>query len=226
MYFDSISQIPDIAVHGGFSIFVGRFNYGIVPFPVKNTIFLRPEKEAGHTTEAITVEAVRNFLSFTNVKAETAKFFVVLGAEMLNLNAQNAILKNLEEPKENYHFVFLTEKPEMLLPTIRSRGAEFVLRETNALEKTPEVSEKIMTLAKKLLVIAERDLPAFSKEIADKKDRDLAVKVVATTVELAYKSYFRTGNVVFLKKIPKLLLLYENLVNNGHIRLHFVADMV
>ena len=35
--------------------------------------------------------------------------------------AANAILKTLEEPKRGVHFVLLSERPERLLPTIRSR---------------------------------------------------------------------------------------------------------
>jgi DNA polymerase-3 subunit delta' len=35
--------------------------------------------------------------------------------------AANALLKTLEEPRTNVHFVLLSERPERLLPTIRSR---------------------------------------------------------------------------------------------------------
>jgi DNA polymerase-3 subunit delta' len=35
--------------------------------------------------------------------------------------AANALLKTLEEPRANVHFVLLSERPERLLPTIRSR---------------------------------------------------------------------------------------------------------
>jgi DNA polymerase-3 subunit delta' len=35
--------------------------------------------------------------------------------------AANALLKTLEEPRPNVHFVLLSERPERLLPTIRSR---------------------------------------------------------------------------------------------------------
>lgn len=39
----------------------------------------------------------------------------------LHPEAANAILKTLEEPRANVHFILLSERPDRLLPTIRSR---------------------------------------------------------------------------------------------------------
>ena len=38
-------------------------------------------------------------------------------------------------------------------------------------------------------------------------------------------SYFATKNPAFLKKLPKLLTLHDNLKQNGHIKLHLIADL-
>jgi DNA polymerase-3 subunit delta' len=50
-----------------------------------------------------------------------AKVFVVRRAEELSISAANALLKTLEEPGKNMHFVLLSSAPDTLLPTIRSR---------------------------------------------------------------------------------------------------------
>jgi DNA polymerase-3 subunit delta' len=50
-----------------------------------------------------------------------AKVFIVRRAEELSVPAANALLKTLEEPGQNTHFVLLTAQAETLLPTIRSR---------------------------------------------------------------------------------------------------------
>ncbi len=50
-----------------------------------------------------------------------AKVFVIRRAEELSVSAANALLKTLEEPGANTHFVLLTSQPEALLPTILSR---------------------------------------------------------------------------------------------------------
>jgi hypothetical protein len=48
------------------------------------------------------------------------KIFVV-AFETITLEAQNALLKTIEEPTPGTHFFFVTRSPEALLPTVRSR---------------------------------------------------------------------------------------------------------
>ena len=50
-----------------------------------------------------------------------AKIGVILDAECMNEQAQNAFLKTLEEPPNNTSFILVTGKPSALLTTIRSR---------------------------------------------------------------------------------------------------------
>lgn len=50
-----------------------------------------------------------------------AKVFVVEQAETMNAQAQNSLLKTLEEPAGRTAIVLLTDSPGSLLPTIRSR---------------------------------------------------------------------------------------------------------
>src|SRR3954447_18317132 len=49
------------------------------------------------------------------------KVFVIEQAELMNAQAQNALLKTLEEPAGRTVIVLLTDQPGALLPTIRSR---------------------------------------------------------------------------------------------------------
>ncbi len=49
------------------------------------------------------------------------KVFVVQEAERMNPPAQNALLKTLEEPPPASTFVLITVRPDVLLPTVRSR---------------------------------------------------------------------------------------------------------
>jgi DNA polymerase-3 subunit delta' len=57
------------------------------------------------------------------------KVFVVEEAETMNAAAQNALLKTLEEPAGRTLIVLLTDQPESLLPTIRSRCQAFPFAE-------------------------------------------------------------------------------------------------
>ena len=51
-----------------------------------------------------------------------AKVFVVEQADLMNPQAQNALLKTLEEPAGRTAIILLTDQPGALLPTIRSRS--------------------------------------------------------------------------------------------------------
>lgn len=50
-----------------------------------------------------------------------AKVFIIDEAELLGIEAQNLLLKTLEEPPPNTYFILVTTRPDSLLPTIRSR---------------------------------------------------------------------------------------------------------
>lgn len=50
-----------------------------------------------------------------------ARVFIVRDADELTVSAANALLKTLEEPGPSTHFVLLTNRPNRLLDTIRSR---------------------------------------------------------------------------------------------------------
>jgi len=50
-----------------------------------------------------------------------ARIIIIRRAEELTIEAANALLKTLEEPRQKHHFILLTAHPDELLPTIRSR---------------------------------------------------------------------------------------------------------
>ena len=220
MFFDDYSQITTLATLSGFSIFVLK-DTNFTP-DLKNLFTLAPDEKTGK----ISVESVRDFISLTEKKQSTDQFFLVRSPESMNAEASNAILKTLEEPKNHYHFLFFTKNPSALLPTILSRAQIFSEKSTSPLDSPVDFPEDIKNYAKRLMTLKSSDLPSFAKEISDKKDRLLAKNIVSAAIELSYKSYFKTGNTSFLKKLPNFLTLYDNLDKNGHIKLHFVADLL
>lgn len=78
-----------------------------------------PEDEG----KPIKVDQVRALSSFVSKTAQQGGYKVILlaPAEAMNLNAANALLKNLEEPSGKTVFVLISQQPSRLLPTIRSR---------------------------------------------------------------------------------------------------------
>ncbi len=53
--------------------------------------------------------------------ASSQERFIVLSARKYNIYAQNAMLKILEEPPSNTHFILIVPSKSLLLPTILSR---------------------------------------------------------------------------------------------------------
>lgn len=62
----------------------------------------------------------RNFLANTPLMGKY-KILVINLADKMNINAANALLKNLEEPASDTLLFLLSHQPGLLLPTIRSR---------------------------------------------------------------------------------------------------------
>jgi DNA polymerase-3 subunit delta' len=72
----------------------------------------------------VSIEQIRRVVlgrvSFTPHEGR-ALVFIVRAAEELTVQAANALLKTLEEPRPRTHFLLLTSRPNRLLDTIRSR---------------------------------------------------------------------------------------------------------
>lgn len=77
----------------------------------------------GKASREITIDQVRALGDFLNVGTHRAGLRVVLvaPADAMNRNTANALLKSLEEPKPGTVFLLVSDHPDRLLPTIRSR---------------------------------------------------------------------------------------------------------
>lgn len=222
MFFEDISQIPEIAQRTTCAIFVIPSETKLA---LKNTVYLYPDEKK---LNLITVEQIREFSALASHRETKEHYYIITPADTMSEAAQNAFLKTLEEPKPHCHFLLFTEKPSALLPTILSRAQLFYLRSTNILQKTPKANEKILALAKQLIAANSANLPAIATEIASikPKPRETALAVTEAAIELLYKSYFKTGNPKFLAKLPNFIRLYDSISQNGHLKLHLVADLL
>jgi transcription antitermination factor NusA-like protein len=220
MFFDSVNEIEKIALKNGCSVFVLPDREKI---EIKNAIVLKPEDKT-----TITIEQVKEILGKLSVKQTSDLFVLIRPADVLGEEAANALLKNLEEPKQRVHFVLITEEPSRLLATILSRSAVYFLRLNREDEEEIHADKKVMDLAKKLVVAKPQELISLAEELTKKKDgaREYVLMVLATAIEILYKSYYKTGKKVFLIKLPRFLKTYENIEKNGHIKLHLIADLI
>lgn len=126
----------------------------------------------------ISVEQIRQVRAEAYIKPNEAerKVFIIRDAQAMNANAQNALLKVLEDGPGYLAFLLLTENPEQLLPTIRSRCESLNLatlpgEEASALGD--DLRSAALQLAELLLHGEERQLIEFTVGLEQKKwDRD------------------------------------------------------
>ncbi|MCR5213118.1 MAG: DNA polymerase III subunit delta' [Eubacterium sp.] len=84
-----------------------------------------------HEGDHISVNDVRNQLNAEISKrpySSKYRIFIMKEAERMTEEAQNALLKTIEEPPEYGIIILITTKPELLLPTIRSRCITFITK--------------------------------------------------------------------------------------------------
>lgn len=103
-----------------------------------------------------TVESVRAAISFLEKTSWDGgwKVCVIESADRLNPQAQNALLKMMEEPPERAIIFLISDKVRALLPTIYSRGLHLVLSNsgTEEIEKFKEFKIAWMDAIKEILM--------------------------------------------------------------------------
>lgn len=118
--------------------------------------------------------------------AEKDEKILVIHANSFRTEAQNALLKIIEEPPRNIKFIIATQSKNLLLPTIRSR----MLIENN-LTKKPKI-----TLDLNLKTLSLKEITSFiDQKIADEQAqkfgknelKELVGVIVTKAVDAGYK---------------------------------------
>jgi DNA polymerase III delta prime subunit len=131
----------------------------------------RETDEKGRVKREIPVGRIRAVISDAQVMPNEAgaKVYIIRDADCMNMQAQNAFLKLLEEPPASARFVLCAENPEKLLPTVRSRC---LLARRNA---EPEANAEDAALAGEYLgLAASGDRAVLLRWCAEKEGMDSA----------------------------------------------------
>lgn len=133
---------------------------------------------------AITVDQIRGLADFLSLKPHSAPHKVVLltPADLMNLNAANALLKLLEEPPLGSAFVLVSSRPMRLPATIRSRCMPVVFRPPPATVAQQWLSARLgrpddaaLAAAGGAPFLAERLAQAEAQSTAANTTRDLDI---------------------------------------------------
>ena len=90
-----------------------------------DVIYIRHEKPT-----LFSVDEIRDFSKQMYIRPYTSdrRIFILKDAQLLNVQAQNAALKTIEEPPEYGMILLLTDNKEAFLPTVLSRCTEVALQ--------------------------------------------------------------------------------------------------
>lgn len=94
--------------------------------PSNNPDILVVDPTSSESGQSITIEEARRIKNFVSLSPYVSpyKFIIIDDAHLLTAEAQNALLKVLEEPSPSSILILVTANPESLLPTITSRCQE------------------------------------------------------------------------------------------------------
>ncbi len=144
---------------------------------------------------AIGIDAVRSITSELSFKPRSSSFsvLVVRGAHALSEEAQQALLKTLEEPAGDSHILLETQEPFSLLPTILSRCHMIRLREAKIPDKSvnelflrSSVGERmktIDTIAKTqvdALIFVDQTMRALHEELVHSSEHAKLLRALLT----------------------------------------------
>lgn len=112
-----------------------------------------------HEPTTIKIAEARNIRQFTELTRFTSpiKLVSIANATQLTPEAANALLKTLEEPPSHTHFVLAADRPDSILPTVRSRCQVITLTSTE------QSAESLVPPLKKTNLFGAFDL---AKELA------------------------------------------------------------
>ena len=131
----------------------------------------RPLDDKGRPKKEIPVDLIRAVASDALVLPNESerKVYLIEDADCMNSSAQNAALKLLEEPPKGVYFLLCVTNPALLLPTVRSRCAEWSCPGTET-EKDPELRKNAESF---LHLTAMGDRAELLRWCAANEDMDL-----------------------------------------------------
>lgn len=146
------------------------------------------KKSGKKASQQITIDQVRALDDFLHVGTHRHGLRIVLvcPAEAMNRNTANALLKTLEEPAAGTLFLLVSDEPERLLPTIRSRCQAVAVPVPGAESATAWLSAAGISDAREWLALAG-GAPLLAAELGSSGEKiliDALLKQLAQGVRI------------------------------------------
>ena len=175
------------------------------------------------------VEHIKTLMEQTRIPPQVGRYkvFIIDEVHMLSTAAFNAFLKTLEEPPAHVIFILATTEKHKILPTILSRCQIYDFERmtvANTVAHLKMVAEKegITAEQEALEVIAEkadggmRDALSIFDQAASFCQGNITYKKVIEDLNvLDAENYFRIVDLSLENKVPEVMVLLNDVINNG-----------
>lgn len=144
--------------------------------------------EDARKQKTLRIDTVREFTRLVYRKAVLSpwKIFIINDAHTLNINAQNAMLKILEEPPAGTIFILIAAKKNLLLPTIISRSYAIEFRRLSPAAVEELLERDGMTLDE-AATLSELSGGSVKKALDIKKVRDRMAAITVAGPQKIFK---------------------------------------
>jgi len=109
-------------------------------------------------------EAILKKISFKPFDGHCT-FMLIWLPERMNIQASNTLLKALEEPPAGTHFFLVSEHPEQLLPTIRSRCQNIRVNPINIEDLASALTRDLLSLPQEAELLARMAAGSYGKAL-------------------------------------------------------------
>lgn len=185
------------------------------------------------------VEQMRSLVEQVRFRPQQGhyKIFIIDEVHMLTTSAFNAFLKTLEEPPEYALFILATTEKHKILPTILSRCQIYDFKRIEVSDIVTHleeicIKEGIEAEEDALHIIAEkadgalRDALSLFDRIVSFSGKKIGYKGVVENLNiLDHEVFFDLVNAFLLQDVSKVLLIFNEVLQNGFEGSHFVNSL-
>ncbi|HEX8562017.1 MAG TPA: DNA polymerase III subunit gamma/tau [Flavobacterium sp.] len=185
------------------------------------------------------VDDIRNLIDQVRIPPQTGQFkvYIIDEVHMLSQAAFNAFLKTLEEPPKHAIFILATTEKHKIIPTILSRCQIFDFKRITIKDAKDHLAEVAKSQGVEfeddaLHIIAQkadgamRDALSIFDRVVSYCGNNLTRQAVTENLNvLDYETYIAITDLILQNDIPKLLIMYNDILAKGFDGHHFIAGL-